>query len=249
MEWFHHRISAAAHLQRSWTLLAAIALLFLSITGDTILAFIRKEVGVIFGASLWAWSLMIGLFFLTWWLFENFARLRDQLTPKVTPDFKEDEGGVVLTPEDRVDLSTGKTLESSAAAYIRARVECTSALGPKACAAFLTRIERKDKGTGPELMAVAKLYDSVQLPWSLIGVCDIPIHPGIPKHVDIAMASSKENKLAFCGAIPFTVRGFTDEHATYLADVSIIADGIPSDKITVEIHWNGKWDEITARKV
>lgn len=197
----------------------------------------------------WAWGLIVGFPLIAWMLLENVVRLRRNLVPKVIADFLKDVGGVVRTREDLFEVAGPGVLKKAGSAeafYVRGKVQCTSAVGPKICAAFITRISKAT--SGPTQGQIAKLYDSIQLPWSNIGVGELPIHPSIPRHFDVVKSRADVNKLEICGAMPYTMDGFLVDVGEYLIDIQVLADGIATP-LQIKVTWTGKWDELRADKV
>jgi hypothetical protein len=249
LDWFRERIDALRETRHNAWPLLGLGLILVGFAWSAIQGWM--EGGRMWDVPIWAWGLTLGFIVFFWWQLESVVRLRQASRPNVRLQFLPNEGGLVQTPEDVFEGSgalVGNTViglkktGTRSAIYVRIRVDCTSSPGPRVCAAFLTRL---GKSTAGAVGQVARLYDGMQLPWSFIGPREIPVHPQITRHVDVFKTNEEDNKLEVCGPVPLAMADFFSEKGDYVADITVIADGV-SSTIRIRLTWNGRWDQIVA---
>lgn len=244
--WLSERGEAFQEARESRGLVPVIfagALIFLGFAWSTFQHSVEK--GSIWGAPVWAWGLIVGFAFLIWWLFETVVSLRRPLKPKVKLSFVPDGGGIIATRQNFIDPTTKEITGSRETIFVRIRVECISKIGPRVCAAFLTGIE---KTTDAARNQKAVLFDPLSLPWSQLGIGELPIYPQIPRNIDLVLAAENSQRLEPCFQTPFSMSDFVNEAGIYDFNVNVVADGVP-EAIRLRVHWNGDWRAIRAEEV
>jgi hypothetical protein len=189
------------------------------------------------GIPTWTWWVIVALSALLGIAFEYAHRTRIVLAPKIKTSFDQNDGGVVHTPTKFKDLQ-GQTISETTAAYVRIKVEASSALGVKECSAYLTGIEKYNEG---RFVPIA-LSNSI-----LLTDPTIYVPSRVPRTIDFLKSSATDNLLRLTAAWPLTLRNAFDQHTTYRFKIAVVAEHLTSE-IYVDVVWAGKWDAITAKQ-
>jgi len=236
MDWLNSRYNTAIEaLTAKRTLLVGSIVAACGIAG-TWLPQIEWNGRQMFDIPTWTWWAVVALAALLGITFEYAHRTRTVLVPKIKTSFDQNDSGVVHTPAKFKDKD-GQTISETMIAYVRIKVEASSALGVKECSAFLTGIEKRNK---------EGRFVPISLPNSILLTDPVIYVPArVPRTIDFLASSATNNQLGLTGAMPLTLRNAFDDHTTYRFKIAVIAEHATSE-IYVDVIWAGKWDAITA---
>lgn len=172
-----------------------------------------------------------------------YLKLYRTIQPTISLVFSSDSGGITITRQDILDAS-GHIAGHRNVVFVRVRAVATSKRGPRVCAAFLTRIEKRVVG---ELSTsrTANLHDGLQLPWSWIGRVEAAVHPGIDRNIDVVVAAEGSAALELQAPEPYSMMGFLAGPGEYDFHLRVVADGVVQ-QASLRVFWNGDWSSVRA---
>lgn len=181
------------------------------------------------------------------WAFERrrVVELTRNLTPKFALSFEPDHRempAITAAVVARVD-ATGHTRTDRLATYARVWVYATSNKVALDCSAAIVWFSVKTEESSA--------FQSCVLPQMVpIGPQKFDIKPGMPIHLDFLFADNKHNKLRAVPGVPWPLiwEGIFDVMEKMRFEI-VVSGGACSERICVEIDWNGSWTSLTGRKV
>jgi hypothetical protein len=184
-----------------------------------------------------------------WWLLHHATQLRQAAEPRLILSFENTGPGIQLAikkdtpnvlfapPGTFVPGSERKGM------YVRIRIDTSSDANVSGCSAALVGLAIRKAN---ELE-----FTEVELPQVLaVGPEKFEVRPLIPYRLDILNTDQRDNTLRPAPAIlwPFLLSDIFVQPATFRLDIAV-NDGRKTKLISIEIDWNGKWNDIKGHEV
>jgi len=126
------------------------------------------------------------------------------------------------------------------ATYLRFRVSTTTKKAVRECTAHLIGLSKKVQPSGK--------FATVDLPHVMGLSSPFDVLPNAPRMIDFLRCDEPHNILYPTIPWPFHLENVFQDQGTYRFAFAVEGDGV-SSKLTVDVHWAGKWDTISAEQV
>ena len=168
-----------------------------------------------------------------------------KLRRMVTPSFSlsTDKGGAIVIAVDRQYDAGGHFVKEFTSRYVRIRADALSKINIRDGVAFITELKKRPlQRTDEEIIHLPQpiLLEDERRPFT--------IYHAVPKMIDFIKCDEEHNRLFVIGRWPIVMENAFEDRAFYTFTIMVNAGGVSASR-KVEVMWNGKYDEMTARDV
>lgn len=183
--------------------------------------------------------------------YKKVIALERRLSPVLELNFDQHSDGIVHVPTkvSELDVHGRPTFDAggmqiiydSHGAYVRIRLSASSDVMVRGCAAFVTKIEKRDGD---------RRFNEIRMPQAhRLSPAFTDVFPRVPQTVDFLQAGESDNKLYLSGGASFALTNAFAENTTYRFTLNVVPQSGPDRAIIVEIDWRGEWNTISGRQV